>query len=424
MVAAVEPADAQFFGSRNSDQQQSEPRIVRPRTRQPPQETRRYVPPPPEQRTRQPSFFDRLFPRLGMPAPQWSEQGQPRPPAPARPRPQRPSRPDATAGAGAATGAAARASSSSSAAGAAREQPPARRKVEASTFVAVLGDSLAENLAGGLSETLSEQPEVGLVREIRPGVGFLKPTDRSWKTIAEEVLNRQPPISAAVVFMGPMDDPVDRKNAKSDTGEAISAWTDVYAARVDDITMAFRMKGIPLLWVGLPPVEDARTSADNAFVNELVQQRVTAMGATFIDVWEGFVDEQTDSFTADGPNIEGRVVRLRTADGVHFTKAGASKLAHYVELELRPYLLPKEEGAALADVAKEIQAVPIQPGSSRILLLGEARRSPGAMLVPAANPAADQAMVSNEPAARSLKTGEALASRPGRADDFSWAAVP
>jgi hypothetical protein len=193
---------------------------------------------------------------------------------------------------------------------------------------------------------------------------------------------------------------------------------------VDDITMAFRMKGIPLLWVGLPPVEDARISADNAFVNELVQQRVTAMGATFIDVWEGFVDEQTDSFTADGPNIEGRVVRLRTADGVHFTKAGASKLAHYVELELRPYLLPKEEGAALADVAKEIQAVPIQPGSSRILLLGEARRSPGAMLVPAANPAADQAMVSNEPAARSLKTGEALASRPGRADDFTWAAVP
>jgi len=36
-----------------------------------------------------------------------------------------------------------------------------------------------------------------------------------------------------------------------------------------------------------------------------------------------------------GPDFEGQIRRLRTADGVHFTKAGAVKLASYVDHELR-----------------------------------------------------------------------------------------
>jgi hypothetical protein len=257
------------------------------------------------------------------------------------------------------------------------------------------------------------------VRQIRPGVGFLKETDKSWKAVADEVLARDPAVVAAVVMLGPYDDP-PAKTPPGDLAAGISPWTDLYATRVDDITLAFRQKGIPLLWVGLSPVSDPATSADNAFVNDLVQQRVTALGGTFIDVWEGFVDAD-ETYTVEGPDLDGQVVRLRTPDGVHFTKAGARKLAHYVELELRNYLIPKEEGSALADVAKEIQAVPVTPGSSRILLLGEAPRTPGAVLVPADAPAPPLGP-HVEVAARALTSGEAVPSKPGRADDFAWPA--
>ncbi len=57
-------------------------------------------------------------------------------------------------------------------------------------------------------------------------------------------------------------------------------------------------------------------------------------GATYIDVWEAFADE-AGQYSAIGPDINGQTVRLRAADGVHFTKAGARKLAHFVEPEIR-----------------------------------------------------------------------------------------
>src|SRR5262249_5231855 len=61
--------------------------------------------------------------------------------------------------------------------------------------------------------------------------------------------------------------------------------------------------------------------------------RAEKAGVTYVDVWDGFVDE-SGRFVAQGPDFEGQTRRLRAGDGVYFTKAGARKLAHYVEREI------------------------------------------------------------------------------------------
>jgi len=38
-------------------------------------------------------------------------------------------------------------------------------------------------------------------------------------------------------------------------------------------------------------------------------------GITYIDIWDGFVDDQ-GRFVQDGPDFEGQTRRLRTNDGV------------------------------------------------------------------------------------------------------------
>jgi hypothetical protein len=63
-------------------------------------------------------------------------------------------------------------------------------------------------------------------------------------------------------------------------------------------------------------------------------------------VWDGFVDE-TGRFNVQGPDFEGQTRRLRTGDGVYFTKAGARKLAHYLEREIRRVMTPGSEPIAL-----------------------------------------------------------------------------
>jgi uncharacterized protein len=416
------PAHAQFFEPRYSPPG-SQQRIYRlPGGDDDGVRRRQYIP---EQRTRprERSFFDRLF---GRPT-------RPPPPPPAVTRPD---------GVG---------SSPSTADN--EPSAPAAPKVPKTIFVAVIGDSLAENLAPGLSDALSERPEVGLVREIRSGVGLLKENKTSWRQVSDEILARNPPVAAAVVFIGPTDDPPAPKKKKAENETAPSAlatttpWMDEYAAKVDELALAFRQKNIPLLWVGLPPVEDAKTTAEYLQLNDLVRQRVAALGGTFIDVWEGFVNEE-EAFTVQGPNIEGRVVRLRTADGLHFTKAGARKIGHAVELELRTILAPKDQGDAMSDLGGIDPGAPTVPGSSRILALGSSPRTPGAILVPPAPPEKDskdkkaefnpgviarpEGAAPDPSAAKpappvvtedALVSGVAVPAKPGRADDFAWPAT-
>lgn len=376
---------------------------------------RQYIP---EQRTRprERSFFDRLF-------------GRPVRPPPAVQRPDGVGPPPSSS---------------------ADNEPsaPAAPKVPKTIFVAVMGDSLAENLSPGLSDALSERPEVGLVREIRSGTGLLKESKTSWRQTTDEILARDPAVAAAVIFIGPTDDPpAPKKKAEAEqAGPTIAAaapWMEEYATKVDELALAFRQKNIPLLWVGLPPVEDAKTTAEYLQLNDLVRQRVAALGGTFIDVWEGFVNEE-EGFTVQGPNIEGRVVRLRTSDGVHFTKAGARKIGHAVELELRTILAPKDQGDAMSDLGGVDPGAPTVPGSSRILALGTSPRTPGAILVPPAAPEKDkdkkpelnsgiiagpEGTMPDPSAAKApppvvteeaLVSGAAVPAKPGRADDFAW----
>ena len=69
------------------------------------------------------------------------------------------------------------------------------------------------------------------------------------------------------------------------------------------------------------------------FLDALYREAAGKAGITYVDVWDGFVDE-VGRFLQKGPDFQGQIRQLRSYDGVYFTKAGARKLAHYVEREI------------------------------------------------------------------------------------------
>ena len=111
-------------------------------------------------------------------------------------------------------------------------------------------------------------------------------------------------------------------------------WGELYAKRIDEMIAALKSKGVPVLWVGLPAIRGARSTSDMSYLDELYRAGAEKSGSTYVDVWDGFTDDK-GNFAVQGPDFEGQTCRLRTFDGVNFTKAGAEKLAHYVEHELR-----------------------------------------------------------------------------------------
>ena len=87
----------------------------------------------------------------------------------------------------------------------------------------------------------------------------------------------------------------------------------------------------------MPPMRTDRFNAGVVKLNEIYKEYAEKAGAKYIDIWDAFAD-QNGQYDASGPNVDGQNVKLRGADGIHFTKAGSRKVAHFLEAEIRARL--------------------------------------------------------------------------------------
>jgi len=198
-------------------------------------------------------------------------------------------------------------------------------------------------------------------------------------------------------------------------------WVELYSKKIEEMIAVAKSKGVPVVWVGLPAVRGPRGTSDMLFLDSLYRDVSGKAGITYVDVWDGFVDE-SGRFLQRGPDFEGQPRTLRSYDGVYFTKAGARKLAHYVEREITRLLAARSAPIALPTepATPDANAVPGQPAprplAGPILPLVASSVGTDQLLGgPGSRPAAVDAL-----AARTLVKGEALAPPAGRADDFVW----
>jgi hypothetical protein len=110
-------------------------------------------------------------------------------------------------------------------------------------------------------------------------------------------------------------------------------WELAYVKRIDATIAALKSAGVPVIWVGLPSQRGTNASDESSYLNELYRSQAEKAGIVYVDIWDGFVDEE-GKYSPQGPDYLGQTRRLRTNDGVFFTKFGARKLAVYVEREI------------------------------------------------------------------------------------------
>lgn len=323
----------------------------------------------------------------------------------------------------------------------ARVQKPDDPNAPPPFHVAVIGDSLGQMLADGLEEAYADRPDIRILHKAKDSTGLVREDFFDWPKAARDLLASGEKIDMAVILIGSNDRQAIHEGAEN--FEALSPrWRERYEQRVETLRAAFREKKIPLVWVGLPVTKNEHFSADMAKLNDIYRQAAERDGAPFVDIWEAFADER-NQYQAFGPDVNGRIVKLRSADGVHFTAVGARKLAHFVEGEIKRLFeahapaeearpaespppgeagppsaaAPGEATPAAAPAIPERPAVgPVQsltgaPASDGLL----ARRGGGA--APAADPHATAARAVVE---RVFVEGRDAPSHPGRADDFSW----
>ncbi len=326
---------------------------------------------------------------------------------------------------------------------------PDKPVIPPTIFIHVIGDSLSELLAQGLKENLVDKPEIGVVRHSRSSSGLVRDDFHDWPKVLRDISAGPGKIDLLVMMIGSND----RQSLRDEAGAhefRSDAWREIYVKRIDEITSIAKEKLIPLIWVGMPVMQASRISADMLYLNGLYKERAARNGATFVDTWEGFANDQ-GQFASSGPDVNGEIVKLRTADGIHFTKAGARKLGFFVAKETEPQLTAKgavtEIAALPADISEQIKrdSPGLVPTSlqSALFLPEELLRLPviserplqGAVFVLTAAPQTSGAqLLRSRPVQTSnemtilveqvMGYGRMPIAKTGRADDFRWEQGP
>lgn len=317
----------------------------------------------------------------------------------------------------------------------------------ASTRIAVFGDSLATNLGQGLQALMEEDPEIAVSVQARGSSGLVRDDFFDWPGNLARILADEPAFDIAVLQVGLNDRQALRVDGAS-AAPLSDPWREEYGRRIDAIAGSFADAGVPLVWVGLPPMESNRLSADLAVINEIVRDRLRRTDVVYVDIWKGFVDEN-DRYSATGPDLSGQPARLRTTDGIHLTGAGSRKAAHFADIEIRRLITRPRDEIAVARAAIEaaddetariaaidmlirrsLGELPLAPG-----LLYTARREPVGPVMPLTrvDVSAQGILLSGTPpldpatkiiTERVLEEGVSPPPVAGRADDFRWPRSP
>ena len=215
--------------------------------------------------------------------------------------------------------------------------PPAKPKIEkapGATRLAVFGDSMATDLAKALDRFYAEDPNIAIIDQSVGDSGLVRADYFDWpQKIGEKITENG--FDIAVVIIGINDRQkmnIDGKSYASLSPE----WLAGYSARVQSIVQQLRAANKPTIWVGLPPMEAPKFGQTMVQVNEIDRLASFGGGAEFLDIFEKFATEE-GKYTRNGPDLNGNTVRMRKDDGIHFSTAGADKLAFYLSQSLRNY---------------------------------------------------------------------------------------
>lgn len=228
--------------------------------------------------------------------------------------------------------------------------PPAIEKAENAKRILVIGDFIASGLADGLTTAYAQNPDVVVIDRANGSSGLVRDDHYDWPGNVAAVIDENRPV-AVVVMIGANDRQQiasggKRLDLRSDE------WTAEYERRVAALTKAIRDKNLPLFWVGNLPFKSPSMSSDMVVFNDIYRRIVTEAGGEYVDVWDGFVDE-TGSFAAAGPDMNGQPAQLRASDGINVTRQGRRKIAFYLEKPLARLLglgdTQPEAGLPLSD---------------------------------------------------------------------------
>lgn len=201
--------------------------------------------------------------------------------------------------------------------------PAAGLQAPARATIAVLGDSLADGIWGGLFRKLVRDKRYTVYRGSKNSVGFgggdlLDMMDKAFAA---------GPVDAIVMMVGANDRGGIYVDGKLEAPYKSPQWPDVYRRRVDNFMDASYSRGIPMIWVLLPVMREGDAEADAKRINSIITAAATDRRRVRLVESRPMTADAEGQYAAYLKDAKGQPRLVRHTDGVHFSDFGYDIIA-------------------------------------------------------------------------------------------------
>ncbi|EJF81326.1 Protein of uncharacterised function (DUF459) [Candidatus Bartonella washoeensis] len=239
------------------------------------------------------------------------------------------------------------------------QKPVQKLKNTNAKRILVIGDFVASVVANELRKLFIDDNDIIIINNAVPSSGLVRTDHTSWKSNIPELIDKNKP-DAIVMIIGANDNqPIIGSHGVLSTLQP--EWMDIYKQRIIEVTASLHNSGKPWIWMGQPAFESNNLTQKIQIFNELYKNATEAAGGYFVNIWDGFIDAQ-GQFSFSGYDINGKITKLRTNDGINFTFEGKRKLVSYLRKPLkiilnRHVLHPEDTNFTNANILQPIQSL-------------------------------------------------------------------
>lgn len=194
--------------------------------------------------------------------------------------------------------------------------------------IIVLGDSLGDGLYAGLHNKFRKDKRIKLLRFSKVGSGLFSLNMQSWQAKLERIIDQHQPDVAVVMTGGNDPQPILYDGRKREAFKS-EEWRTLYVDRVGEYMQSLVDHNLTTFWVGLPVMRKADYDGDIQLLDKIYQESAAQYGVTFIPTRDLTTDEE-GQYNAYRIDSNGRRIRWRANDGMHFTLRGYEILAQVV----------------------------------------------------------------------------------------------
>ncbi len=208
-------------------------------------------------------------------------------------------------------------------------------KNEHAKRILVIGDFTASVVADALKKFFADNNDIVIMNNTMPASGLVRTDYYSWQSNISKLIDHNK--ADVIIMMIGANDNQPIKDSYSIINTDQSEWMRIYKRRIIEIAENLHASGKSWIWIGQPSFENDLLTQKMKIFNALYKQETETAGGYFLDIWSGFSDKE-GNFSFSGDDINGKIVKLRTNNGIHFTSEGKKKLASYLEKPLNNIL--------------------------------------------------------------------------------------